>query len=305
LVRHTVGLVDPITAADVPRSERVGDGLPETLEEYLAVDRLRYLKVKVCGRLAEDLDRLEAISALLSARSIPCQVTLDGNEQYRDAGAFAELMEGLRRTPELTRLHESILFVEQPLERSVALAPGAERLLRSVDKPVIIDEADGTLDAFETAIALGYRGVSHKNCKGIVKSLLNLARVRRGNAELGEPRYFLSAEDLTTLPVVPLQSDLAMVAALGIPHVERNGHHYFPGLAHLTPAERTTALRGHPDLYEPFDGSAALRIRDGALDLTSLWTPGMGFVALPDMEAMHAPQSWLGSLATDGGLESV
>ena len=31
-VRHTVGLVDPLTAADRPPSERVNDGLPETLE---------------------------------------------------------------------------------------------------------------------------------------------------------------------------------------------------------------------------------------------------------------------------------
>jgi hypothetical protein len=303
-VRHTVGLVDPITAADVPERDRVGDGLPETLEEYLAADGLRYLKLKVCGRLEEDLHRLGAVAALLSARPVPCRVTLDGNEQYREADAFAELMGRLRATPALARLHESILFVEQPLERSVALATDAARLLRSVDKPIIIDEADGTLGAFETAMALGYCGVSHKNCKGIVKSLLNLARTRRGNAQLGQARYFLSAEDLTTLPVVPLQSDLAMVALLGIPHVERNGHHYFFGLEHLTGEERAAALRRHPDLYKPFQGSAALRIHEGTLDISSLQTPGMGFAALPDMEAMHAPQSWLASLAADGGSES-
>ncbi|HWN56216.1 MAG TPA: hypothetical protein VNP91_13980, partial [Methylomirabilota bacterium] len=30
-VRHTVGLLDPITAADVPADGRLGDGLPQTL----------------------------------------------------------------------------------------------------------------------------------------------------------------------------------------------------------------------------------------------------------------------------------
>jgi hypothetical protein len=46
-VRHTVGLVDPITATDLPEGGRVGDGLPETLEEYLKVDGPRFLKVNI------------------------------------------------------------------------------------------------------------------------------------------------------------------------------------------------------------------------------------------------------------------
>jgi L-alanine-DL-glutamate epimerase-like enolase superfamily enzyme len=303
-VRHTVGLVDPITATDLPEGSRVGDGLPDTLEEYLKADGLRFLKVKVGGRLAEDLDRLSAIAGLLAKRGVPCAVTLDGNEQYRAPEAFAELVGRLRSTPALRRLYEAILWIEQPLDRAVALAPEAARLLGGMDKPVIIDEADGTLDAFRTAMALGYRGVSHKNCKGALKSLLNLARARRRNAELGEERYFLSAEDLTTLPVVPLQSDLAIVALLGIPHAERNGHHYFFGLDHLSPAERAAALERHPDLYAPFASSAVLRIEDGALDLRSLQVPGMGFAALPDLDAMSAPEAWLAAHACDAELGS-
>jgi hypothetical protein len=31
--RHTVGMVDPLTDADIAAGKRVGDGLPETLEE--------------------------------------------------------------------------------------------------------------------------------------------------------------------------------------------------------------------------------------------------------------------------------
>jgi hypothetical protein len=150
-------------------------------------------------------------------------------------------------------------------------------------------------------MAVGYRGVSHKNCKGVYKSLLNLARARQRNDALGARRYFLSAEDLTNLPVVPLQADLASVALLGIPHVERNGHHYFRGLDHLTAAEQAAALRHHPDLYERRGAGAVLRIEHGTLRLESLRVPGMGFAALPDMEAMARPEAWscpeLGSLA--------
>ena len=43
-VRHTVGLVDPITAGDQKPGERVNDGLPETLEEVVGHYRGRYYK---------------------------------------------------------------------------------------------------------------------------------------------------------------------------------------------------------------------------------------------------------------------
>src|ERR1700674_5709338 len=52
-VRHTVGLVDPIVAADQKPSERVNDGLPETLEEVVAHYRGRYYKLKVGGNIAD------------------------------------------------------------------------------------------------------------------------------------------------------------------------------------------------------------------------------------------------------------
>ena len=167
---------------------------------------------------------------------------------------------------------------------------------------MIIDEADGTLDAFRVAMSLGYRGVSHKNCKGIYKSLLNLARAHRRNEALGSQRYFLSAEDLTNLPVVPLQADLSSVALLGIPHVERNGHHYFFGLDHLTQEEQVVALDRHADLYARFGEAAVLCIREGRIAIGSIQVPGMGFAALPAMEAMIPPEQWLVEHATDNSL---
>ena len=63
--RHTVGLVDPITAADQPAGTRVEDGLPETLEEVCASYRHGYFKLKVGGDVAADVDRLSRIAAVL------------------------------------------------------------------------------------------------------------------------------------------------------------------------------------------------------------------------------------------------
>ncbi|HMA09513.1 MAG TPA: hypothetical protein VKP68_16675, partial [Ramlibacter sp.] len=117
--RHTVGMVDAITAADL--TGRVNDGLPETLEEVIAAWGHRYFKLKVGGQLAADLARLEAIAAVLDRLPQPYFVSLDGNEQYADAQGVAELAAGIRARPALARLWNSILFIEQPIARKLAL----------------------------------------------------------------------------------------------------------------------------------------------------------------------------------------
>ena len=289
-VRHTVGLLDPITAADV--GEPVADGLPETLEDYLDVDGINYLKVKVGGALEEDIARLERIAAVLDRRGRAFRISLDGNEQYKASDDFLALIERIEASPALGRFWEQVMFVEQPLDRAVALEPGVAPMLRALDKPVIIDEADGWVSAFQEAVRLGYRGVSHKNCKGIYKSLHNLALAAVHNARIGREELFLSAEDLSNLPVVPLQADLAAVALLGMGHVERNGHHYFRGLGHLPEAEKAAALAAHPGLYGRREHEVFLKITDGMLDCASLQVPGMGFAALPDLTAMTPVADW-------------
>jgi hypothetical protein len=103
---------------------------------------------------------------------------------------------------------------------------------------------------------------------------------------------FQSAEDLTNLPVVALQQDLATVAALALPHVERNGHHYFSGLEHLSERETDAALAAHPDLYTPYGSSARLDIQGGELKLDSLAQSGYGAVGDPDLPARRRGKDW-------------
>jgi hypothetical protein len=291
-VRHTVGLLDPISAADV--AEPVNDGLPETLEEYLDRDGIVYLKIKVAGALENDLARLEAIAGVLDRCDRRFRISLDGNEQYKRLDDFLEVIEGIKAAPRLQQLWRQVLFIEQPLDRAVALEPDVEPALKALsrEKPVIIDEADGWLGAFREAARLGYRGTSHKNCKGVYKSLHNLAFAAAHNARVGRSELFLSAEDLSNLPVVALQADLAAVALLGIDHVERNGHHYFRGMGHLSAAEKADALAKHPDLYERRGDEVFVRVADGMLECASLQVPGMGFAALPDMARLTPPDEW-------------
>lgn len=273
--RHTVGLVDPITAAD--QDARVDDGLPETLEEVIERYGHRYFKLKVAGNAGADLARLCAIAAVLDRSRAPYFASLDGNEQYEDMQGVAELWRRMQAEPRLARLVDSILFIEQPVRRQAAL----ERAVAGIDKPVIIDESDDALDAFPRARALGYRGVSSKTCKGLYKSLLNAARC----AAWGD--YFLSGEDLTIQPGLALQQDTALVSLLGLTHLERNGHHYVNGMAGLPQAEQEAFLAAHPDLYERSHGAVRVRIEDGMLTIGSLDCPGYASKAMPDWGTMR------------------
>lgn len=268
--RHTVGLADAIDDAE-PQPDAPADGMPTTLAAAVRRYGLTHFKLKLCGETAQDIDRLQRIARVIDG---PAQlVTLDGNEQYADADAFGAFLDRMLSTPALQQLVHKTVFVEQPIRRDAALQRDVSALGARI--PLLIDESDATLDAFVQGRALGYTGVSSKSCKGFYKSVVNAARCAHWNAAADAPRYFLSGEDLTMQAGIGVQQDLALVAWLGLSHVERNGHHYVNGLAAAPEAEQQALLKLHPSLYEPSDGAVRLAIRDGQLDLSSLGTaPG-------------------------------
>ena len=271
-VRHTVGLGDPLTAADITPEDRVDDGLPQDLESSIRAYGLRYFKIKLTGKGDVDLPRLERIVALFDREAgADWLVTLDGNENFRDFETFRTYWEGALAWPALRPLWPRVLVVEQPVHRDHALIDEVGPALRVwVDRPrLIVDESDGAVGDVPRALALGYAGASHKNCKGIVKGLANAAVLhdrRRSGADV-----VLTGEDLANLGPVALLQDLAMMALLGIGHVERNGHHYYRGLS-MFPAEwQEPALAAHADLYRRHQqGFAALRIVDGRIELRTV-----------------------------------
>ncbi len=275
--RHTVGLVDPITAAD--QTAPVDDGLPETLEEVVATYGHRWFKLKVGGALAADLDRLARVAAVLDRIPGGYQATIDGNEQYDDADAALALWRAIAAHPRLQRLAAAVAFIEQPIRRVSAFAAPVHAL--AAERPVLIDESDDTLAAFPRARALGYAGVSSKLCKGLYKSLLNRARCAQWGGGA-----FMSGEDLTTQPGLSVQQDLALATLLGLTHVERNGHHFIDGFGDRPAAEAEATLAAHPDLYRRSNGRVRLRIEDGRLAIGSLACPGFAAAALPDFAAL-------------------
>lgn len=290
-IRHTVGLLDPIDADDLSQDQRLSDGFPETLEDYLTVGGVRFLKVKVSGDAQTDLARLQRIASVFNRLGIAPKLTLDGNEQFTSIDAFAGFIDLLRSLVELEPIFANTLFIEQPVARDGALSsPLDKKALSTIGVPLLIDESDDRPQAFQQAIAHGYLGVSHKNCKGVFRSFMNAMLARHYSRQ--DRRCFLSAEDLSCLPVAGLNADLAVVAALGISHAEKNGHHFFGGMAHLPAAEIATAVADHPDLYRSHARTGGQVIADnGLLHLASLQRPGMGF-APPDLNLRTDPDDW-------------
>jgi hypothetical protein len=77
--------------------------------------------------------------------------------------------------------------------------------------------------------------------------------------------------------------DLAMMALLGISHVERNGHHYYRGLSMFPADWQQAMLTAHGDLYSRHPGGfACLQIHDGRLRLGSANAAPFGVEPLLD-----------------------
>lgn len=294
--RHTVGLGDALTVAEIPAGERVDDGLPQALEEHIDRYGVRYFKVKLSGDQDRDVDRLLAFARLVEGRrGADYRLTLDGNEQYRRADDFDALIGRIEGTGALDTLRSNVIAIEQPLERSIALDPAHTAGIRELERwrPVIIDESDGTLESYARALELGYRGVSSKNCKGPIKSLLNAGLTwARNRRDPGAP-CLMTGEDLCSVGVIPVQADLCLAATLGLEHVERNGHHYHPGLSYLPEPRRREALAAHPDFYGETAGIIGPAVREGQFAIGSIVDAvGFGFAARPDWADWTAPGDW-------------
>ena len=271
-VRHTVGLADALSPAELTAEDRVDDGLPQDLEASIRAYGLQYFKVKLSGRVERDLPRLRDLAGIFDRETGgEFLVTLDGNENFEDFGSFRVFWERLAAEPALRDLCRRAVVVEQPVHRDRALTDdaGAELNHWPDRPPLIIDESDGAVGDVPRALELGYAGASYKNCKGIVKGIANacLLAARRRQGRPG----VLTGEDLCNLGPIALQQDLAMMALLGIEHVERNGHHYYRGLGMFPRDWQEGAVESHGDLYtRDAGGFARVRIREGKMNLASV-----------------------------------
>ncbi|MBQ17542.1 MAG: hypothetical protein CMJ65_10500 [Planctomycetaceae bacterium] len=302
IARHTVGMADPLTDEEIDESSRLGDGLPQSLAACLDVYGLCHLKIKVNGDLDADRQRLRDIAALVDAAGVGgFGFTLDGNEQFRDLDTFRGYWETLSSQADLGEFLSRLMFVEQPFHRDVALDEsvlgGDDGLAGWSQRPrMIIDESDAETDSLARALALGYHGTSHKNCKGVFRGVINaclLARLNQQSVSEAGPGYIMSGEDLANIGPVALLQDLAVASTLGVTSIERNGHHYFSGLEAFPGAVGDQILAAHPDLYHRSSrGWPTLDVRGGRVSLGSLHRAPLGVGFELDVEQFTPSSAW-------------
>lgn len=294
LVRHTVGLADPLTDQEIDEADRIDDGLPHSLAANIETYGLTHLKIKLCGDAERDLSRLKQIAWLMAGQET-CAFTLDGNEQYTEVAPFRALWEAIYGDASLASFMKGLVFVEQPLRRDVALSAEAKRVLTDwTDRPpMIIDESDGSLESAIQALDGGYVGTSHKNCKGVFKGIANACLMAHRRVNDPEGTYILSSEDLANVGPVALLQDFAVLSCLGVTHSERNGHHYFAGLSMYPESVQQQVMDVHGALYREHDrGYPVLDVRDGLVDLTSVVTAPFGYGFDLDTTQFTPLESW-------------
>jgi len=276
LARHTIGLADPLTEAGITDEDRADDGLPQALEDCIQKYQLSWFKVKVCGNLETDLNRMTELADLFSRYVPSYHFTLDGNEQFKTIEEFQDFWKRCVSDPRLTEFLSPghLLFIEQPLHRDEALADHVAAGIASWtdSPPLIIDESDASLQSCARALELGYAGTSHKNCKGIFKSIANACLLKHHAQQNPDgPLPIMSGEDLVNVGPVALLQDLTVMHALGIKHVERNGHHYMRGLSAFPENVQTQTLSDHGDLYHSGPNEIpCVNIQNGKINIQSL-----------------------------------
>jgi len=267
-VRHTVGLGDS----------------PGELAGALARTGIRRLKVKLSGDPSADTARLVEIAAVANrALGGEWRVTLDGNENYQ-MDSLRAFLSRLETDPDLAEFRRRLRWIEQPLHRDTALSSAVAGLLAEYPKiPFIIDESDAEKSSLRRALSLGYAGTTHKNCKGVFKSVA--AACDGPELLAGSGREFvLSGEDLTIVAPWAQTADLATAATVGVVDIERNGQHYADGLSAFAPAVGGAALAEHPDLYRRDErGGVELRIEEGMVRLDSVLSAPFGSRTEPDV----------------------
>ncbi len=220
---HLVGALDPLTEADV--DQRLDDGLPETLPEWIRADGLTHLKIKLNGDdLQWDVDRVCDVHAVTSRTQAERAVSgwaysLDFNEQCRDVGYLLDFLAKIQERS--GGALERVAYIEQPTARDLRANPENRMHEASRIRPVVIDESLEDFESLLLARDLGYSGVALKTCKGQSQALLMGAAAEKYG-------MFLCVQDLTCPGASFLHSAGLAARVPSVTAIEGNARQYCP-----------------------------------------------------------------------------
>jgi L-alanine-DL-glutamate epimerase-like enolase superfamily enzyme len=252
---HSAGASDPLTASEIAKP--IGDGLPETLEDWIPYSGVTAIKIKLDGNdLPWDVDRVAAIHRVTSnaqaRRGFSDWIySLDFNERCPNVQYLLDFDRRLsEKAPDAFR---RVQYIEQPTARDLASDRSNTMFEAAKLRPVVIDESLTGLDALLLARSMGYTGVALKACKGQSQTLLLAAAAQKY-------KMFRCVQDLTC-PGAALVHSVGIAAHIPeVSALEANAREYVP-----------SASRGWEKRYPGiFD------VRDGYLSTAGLNGPGLG-----------------------------
>jgi len=252
---HSCGASDALTRAEVAMP--VGDGLPESLDEWIPYSGVTAIKIKLDGNdLAWDVDRVAAIHRVTAEaqakrgfRDWIC--SLDFNERCPNVQYLLDFDK--RLSAKAPDAFQRVQYIEQPTARDLAANRSNTMFEAAKLRPVVIDESLTGLDALLLAREMGYSGVALKACKGQSQTLLLAAAAQKY-------KMFRCVQDLTC-PGAALVHSVGIAAHIpDVSALEANAREYVP-----------SASKGWEKRYP-----GIFNVRDGYLDTAGLNGPGLG-----------------------------
>ena len=239
-VYHSVGGSDPLLKGDITKP--VGDGLPETLPEWIRYNGLHHIKIKLQGDdLNWDIERVIAIDRIASETrpAVDWRYCVDFNERCPNVDY---LLTFLNKVKEGTaKGFDRIEYIEQPTQRDLRANPANVMHQANKLRPVVIDESLTDLETLLLAREMGYTGVALKACKGQSHAVLMAAAAQKY-------KMFLCVQDLTCPGASLIHSAGIASHVPGVSGIEANARQYLP-------AANEPWRKKHPGLFEITDGT--------------------------------------------------
>jgi L-alanine-DL-glutamate epimerase-like enolase superfamily enzyme len=248
---HLVGALDPLTAADVQK--KIGDGLPETLGEWIKYNGLTHLKIKLNGDdLTWDVERVLGVERVAAEAQAArgCKdwhYSLDFNEKCANVDYVLDFLKKVKHGAPAA--YERVQYIEQPTNRDLQAHPENKMHAAAKLKPVVIDESLVDFESLLLAREQGYTGIALKAGKGQSDSLLLAAAGQKFG-------MFLCVQDLTCPGSSFLHSASLAARIPGVAAIEGNGRQYCPAANRRWRAQ-------YPAMFDIKDGTVGTGVLNG------------------------------------------
>jgi L-alanine-DL-glutamate epimerase-like enolase superfamily enzyme len=258
---HLVGGLDPLEPSELS-DQSPDDGYPLLLKDWIQVDGLKCLKVKLRGTDSTwDYERLLSVGRIGLANGVGW-FSADFNCTVQAPEYVIDILDRLQR--EHPAIFRQTLYVEQPFPYELE-THSIDVHAVSARKKLFLDESAHNWQCVRLGRELGWTGVALKTCKTLTGALLSACWARAYGLSL-------MVQDLTN-PMLAQIPHLLLAAHIDtLMGVETNCMQFYPE------ASKPEA-QVHPGIYQR---------RNGQVDLSSIGGPGFGY-RLPEIRRSLPP----------------